>query len=148
MVRRSFDVGTAASLRRRGIPHYWRCILSALRNLAISCLASAALFGGASPALAGEDIPWTWNNSSDKDVKGAFKHYGEHFQAYEYEGNDYLDYDWSGIDPQRWYIPGSEDKTLKDLNLEIAEGKATGFQACETKFAAPDDCSDWKWGVS
>jgi hypothetical protein len=104
------------------------------------------VLGVAGPAVAaGVDIPYTWN-SGDHDAKARFASAGDNFFAVEYEGNDYIDWSNSSIGSGRWYVPGSEDATRKGLNLEMPEGTTVKMQVCETKTAAPDDCSDWEPG--
>ena len=107
-----------------------------------------AVLGAAGPASAGVDIPWTWNNNDDKDARGYFESTGDHFYGIENEGNDYLDWDSEVNGDGRWYIPGSETGVKGDLNLDLEEGTKAYMQVCETKTAAPDDCSDWDDGVA
>lgn len=119
--------------------------LTSKSGLAVVIGAIAAL-GVAAPASA--DIAWTWNNNDDRDSKAKFVSYGEHVYAYEYEGTDYVDYAYGPNEGLRWYIPGKEDKTQKDLNLDIKEGLVFQMEVCEDKNLAPDDCSDWKSSYS
>lgn len=118
------------------------------RQLALMVAAAITVFGVAAPAFAQTDIGWTWNNDSDQDAKARFESEGEHIYAFEYEGSDYVDYEYGNNTGLRWHIPGSEDKSRKDLNLTIAEGVVVKLQVCEAKTAAPDDCSIWKKGVA
>lgn len=119
-----------------------------VHRVSVAAIGAVSVLGVAAPAIAQTDIPYTWNNSSDQDAKGKFESYGEHVYAYEYEGNDYIDYSFGSNTGLRWYIPGSEDKNRHDLNLEINEGVVFKMQVCEDKNLAPDDCSSWKSGVA
>ena len=117
-----------------------------LKRISLVGFGTAVLLGITAPSFAAsQDIPWIWN-SGDHDAEARFESTGEHIYAKEYEGNDYVDYDPPGAGEQRWYIPGSEDGTQKDNNLSYGEDQEFLMQVCETKFAAPDDCSAWVGG--
>jgi hypothetical protein len=108
--------------------------------------ADFAIVGISAPAMASQDIGWTWN-SGDHDAEARFEATGEHYYAVEVNGNDYVD--WSGSSGSgRWWIPGSETNTQKDLNLSFAENTAVTLQVCEEHTAFPDDCSSTKTGVA
>ena len=118
-------------------------------KMAIATLGTVTALSGlvAGPATASTDIPWTWN-SSDQDSKAHFIATGEHLQGAEYSGSGYIKYEYTGASGLSWNIPGSTDRTVKDLDLSIAENKYFGLQVCESKTGLPDDCSSWKRGVS
>lgn len=122
--------------------------MSLISRIGLAAIGGIAVLGLAAPAIAQQDIAYTWNNNSDQDAKAKFESEGEHIYAYEYEGNDYVDYSYGSNSGLRWYIPGSEDKSRKDNNLEIAEGVVFKMQVCEEKWASPDDCSTWRSGIS
>ena len=114
-------------------------------------LAAGALLaiGVATPANAGADIGWTWNNNGDKDVKAKFVHNGENIHAVENDGNTYVEYNPPGSGGhQVWYVPGSATRSEKVNNLSYDEGLTFTMQVCESKTAAPDDCSAWKTGTT
>ncbi len=116
-----------------------------IRSFALAGGCGSHDIGDVEPSFA-TDIAWTWNNERDKDAKARFEDADEHIYAYEYEGNDYVDYAYGGNTGLRWYISGSEDKSQKDLNLSISEGLTFSMQVCEEKTGVPDDCSDWRSG--
>ncbi len=122
--------------------------MSIIHKVGLAAIGGVAVLGVAAPAIAETDIPYTWNNSSDQDAKAKFESTGEHIYAYEYEGNDYVDYSYGSNTGLRWYIPGSEDKSRHDNDLSISEGVVFKMQVCEDKNLAPDDCSSWKSGVA
>jgi hypothetical protein len=106
-----------------------------------------AVLGVAGSASASQNIGWEWN-SGDHDSKGEFVALGEHFHGIEYHDTNYLK--WSGpIGGGKWYIPGVEDGTQKDLDLSMAEGKVVTLQVCQEHAGVlPDDCNTTQTGVS
>jgi hypothetical protein len=117
-----------------------------IKSLIMASALAVSVLGGAAPALASQDIPWTWN-SGDHDSQATFQAYGEHIYAYEYNGNNYVDYTFPGVS-SRWFITGNDTKTRQDLNLSIAEGKSVSMKVCQDHTAFPDDCSATRYGVS
>lgn len=118
-----------------------------IKNLAALVAAAGLSAGLAAPAIASQDIGWTWN-SGDEDSKARFLAYGEHLQGLEKSGSGYIKYEYATVSGLTWNIPGSTDNTVKDLDLSIDENKYFGLQVCEVKTGLPDDCSSWKRGVS
>lgn len=102
---------------------------------------------GAAPAVAGQDIDWTWN-SGDHDSKVKFFSAYDNFHAYEYAGTNYMDYYGGSRSGLRWGIPGGADRAEHTLNENFAEGTAVGLNICQQHTAFPDDCSGWKHGVA
>jgi hypothetical protein len=107
-----------------------------------------AALSAAGPASAGVDIGWTWNNNNDQDARGKFVSNGDQYWGTEYEGNDYLNWDSEVNGDGKWNIPGSETGVDTKLSVNLDEGTSAYLQVCETKTAAPNDCSSWKKGVA
>lgn len=94
--------------------------------------------------MASQNISWTWN-SNDYDAKANFIAYGEIFHGVGYEPDSYVD--WTGPEGSgRWHL--GRNGNLQSLNFDWAENKIVGLNVCQQHNVYPDDCSNWKYGVS
>jgi len=118
------------------------------RAVAATVVGMSLIVGAAGTAFAGTSIPWTWN-SDDEDVEGRFLDVGEHVQGIEDDGPGYIDYyvPYTG-DDGRWYIPGGDDGSVHDLNLDYAEGHYFNMKVCQYWSYLPDDCTGTLVGIT
>jgi hypothetical protein len=106
--------------------------------------ALAAAVSVAGPAVASQDIPWTWN-SGDHDAEANFKALGEEYHGKGYEPDSYMN--WTGPSGSgRWNL--GQNGNLQTLNMSWAEGKTVSLNVCQQHNLYPDDCSGKKYGVS
>ena len=107
-------------------------------------VALAAGLAVAAPALASQNIPWTWN-SSDHDAKAEFVASNDTFHAYVYNPTDYVN--WSGPGATgRWDL--NSGSAEQNLPFNWTKGKVVTLNVCQSKTLWPDDCSGTQSGVS
>jgi hypothetical protein len=131
------EVGTTAVAGRKSKMGSWR------RGAAVAAVlvASGSI---AAPAVASQNIGWTWN-SGDHDAKAKFTASGDTYTGIGYEPNSFVN--WGGPSGSgRWNLGKSGNE--QTLPFKWAENKTVTLNVCQKHTGFPDDCSGTKYGVS